>query len=887
MPALLSESSDSDSDEGSDSENEAVAGDASRTGASNNAQASDDDDLPNLLDVSDSSDDDSDAEEDEDDEHSEDNEDDLAFFTESEEDYPSMPPFIPPPPRRPAQLLAHIVFNGPAGAGLQEDGINDAKRAEELMRGLEPVGADLLKRYLRAAGEDAELMCAVCREDLVVEDEREPLSSVPDLSSPLDTRDRVETPLPTPASTLNAFGPPLPFVQPIPPATSAEVLALPCRHAFHAACLHPWLSRRTTCPTCRLDLDPESLTLTVPSVAVQESLLADGRSTLADLLNSPHARQAVDAFLSGEQERELQNAQQEERVPLLARVPPPPITVPEPDATQPAFVTPTREDIEALGVAFRRDFGPEGDARRRELASFLLGSPDLPERPLAPSANANADSPTLASLVPPSNARAAAATPPLQNPASTTSTRRLPTQRRSVEADLQATIAAGEASMNESIFPSARRVDPMLSMSAAVQAGHILLPEPDADAMLNDLLRHTDLLQRHIENVTANADPTAPWEPRLPPDLPPQMVQAALSGMTETEQELILAALIPETRTEENFTFARDRLMAQLAPHYGSHLLGLGVGPGAEDEEEYVEDVEDEDEEDNPMPPLEPIGGATRPNENDASVPPLHITPLLPPDEEYDAVMPPLEPLPSTSTAAPAPPQEDDEEPPMPALEPLQGAPAPTSAPTATAQGVPPNDDDDDSDDDYPMPPLMPRFGPFPTATSNHNGPTSGTRTGPRAGDTTTSPPIQVVQLNVAGSLLDNPHVLSRLAPVQDTTDRSPRSTVSPRPVAPGVPPNAPRLAPRLARPGRNLLDGSGEAHFGAALMDAMLRSSNLHSPPTPTLTPRKKWTRPAGKTLKEWVEERETELGIDPTGDVVLVVPQPPHAGAHYSDVD
>ncbi|KAJ7755210.1 hypothetical protein B0H16DRAFT_731812 [Mycena metata] len=37
------------------------------------------------------------------------------------------------------------------------------------------------------------------------------------------------------------------------------IIALPCAHTFHAACLLPWFARpgQTTCPTCRFDVDPE------------------------------------------------------------------------------------------------------------------------------------------------------------------------------------------------------------------------------------------------------------------------------------------------------------------------------------------------------------------------------------------------------------------------------------------------------------------------------------------------------------------------------------------------------------------------------------------------------------------------------------------------------
>ncbi|KAK9835445.1 hypothetical protein WJX74_000139 [Apatococcus lobatus] len=39
----------------------------------------------------------------------------------------------------------------------------------------------------------------------------------------------------------------------------SSIARLPCEHTFHAACARQWLSRRPTCPTCRLLLDHQNL----------------------------------------------------------------------------------------------------------------------------------------------------------------------------------------------------------------------------------------------------------------------------------------------------------------------------------------------------------------------------------------------------------------------------------------------------------------------------------------------------------------------------------------------------------------------------------------------------------------------------------------------------
>ncbi|KAF9643923.1 hypothetical protein BDM02DRAFT_1278660 [Thelephora ganbajun] len=120
----------------------------------------------------------------------------------------------------------------------------DHMRAHAVIDGLEPVSRDLLSRYEVVRGEDhpqRRAPCAVCYEPLDL-----------DSSYNIEDDDPVE-PIQTENKELSLV---LPYHAAFP-----EVVAFPCLHLFHSECLLPWLARKTTCPTCRFDVDPDSLTL--------------------------------------------------------------------------------------------------------------------------------------------------------------------------------------------------------------------------------------------------------------------------------------------------------------------------------------------------------------------------------------------------------------------------------------------------------------------------------------------------------------------------------------------------------------------------------------------------------------------------------------------------
>ena len=125
----------------------------------------------------------------------------------------------------------------------------DHMRAQVVIDGLEPVSKGLLSRYEAIRSDDHQkgrASCAVCYEPLDLDPSHDVEDQNPSEPIPTENRKLLVT---------------LPYYAAFP-----EVVAFPCLHLFHSECLFPWLARKTTCPTCRFDVDPDSLTLNGGSV---------------------------------------------------------------------------------------------------------------------------------------------------------------------------------------------------------------------------------------------------------------------------------------------------------------------------------------------------------------------------------------------------------------------------------------------------------------------------------------------------------------------------------------------------------------------------------------------------------------------------------------------
>ena len=141
----------------------------------------------------------------------------------------------------------------------------DPARAMKLMKGLEEVPPGLLKRMEKVGEQDSEMpVCAVCFDSLL-----QPAEGAGDVPMDVDSESTASND-PAISSTASTSGSSTASsaetVTPVDTSLDKKVFVLPCAHAFHGACLRPWFTRphRTTCPTCRFDIDPESLTYVAP-----------------------------------------------------------------------------------------------------------------------------------------------------------------------------------------------------------------------------------------------------------------------------------------------------------------------------------------------------------------------------------------------------------------------------------------------------------------------------------------------------------------------------------------------------------------------------------------------------------------------------------------------
>ncbi|THH14531.1 hypothetical protein EW146_g5809 [Bondarzewia mesenterica] len=145
---------------------------------------------------------------------------------------------------------------------MPEDDREDPERAKRLVAGLEEVPMGLVKRMEHLDTEGGEGQgCAICWERLSGEEDHQENSwNTPDAHLAAEFEHDVSSP-----ALISEQHPSSTEIQNVEPAsTLPNIVALPCSHVFHSACLIPWFSRprQTTCPACRFNIDPDNLTYT-------------------------------------------------------------------------------------------------------------------------------------------------------------------------------------------------------------------------------------------------------------------------------------------------------------------------------------------------------------------------------------------------------------------------------------------------------------------------------------------------------------------------------------------------------------------------------------------------------------------------------------------------
>ncbi|KAH9985861.1 hypothetical protein BJV77DRAFT_1031053 [Russula vinacea] len=156
--------------------------------------------------------------------------------------------------------LMGLLFGLGLGAS-HELNREDPVRAKRLVRGLEAVNTGLVKRMGKIGeGNGSGAVCAICWDTLLGGG----AENTPDWVAGETLGDTTSNPGQSthPEAEPNESAEP----EPEPEEPLPKIIALPCSHVFHSACLVPWFSRpkQTTCPTCRFNVDPDNLTYEPP-----------------------------------------------------------------------------------------------------------------------------------------------------------------------------------------------------------------------------------------------------------------------------------------------------------------------------------------------------------------------------------------------------------------------------------------------------------------------------------------------------------------------------------------------------------------------------------------------------------------------------------------------
>ncbi|CAH8630896.1 unnamed protein product [Schistosoma margrebowiei] len=81
-----------------------------------------------------------------------------------------------------------------------------------------------------------------------------------------------------------------------------EVRYLPCLHTYHRICIDEWLMRSFSCPTCLLNLEPDtSLTTTTTVTAPRTQILFSSENTVAPIMtcdSSPTTNNTTNSVIS-------------------------------------------------------------------------------------------------------------------------------------------------------------------------------------------------------------------------------------------------------------------------------------------------------------------------------------------------------------------------------------------------------------------------------------------------------------------------------------------------------------------------------------------------------------------------------------------------------------